>query len=223
MEAYHDAGYVIELLHQTNGEGGPNHWFPKNVLPLMAYKEFTWEANPTTTTITCEKNLVKLQYPELDAVDLEDMDCDCAIITGEGEFFGPYAYSLWDNLWAQFKRHGPGDFFHPIYKDIKYAVMKKLEGKMEAKENYISYTFEFWEHRPPNLESRIVVPPAVVTPKATTVAPVKKTYTVVEGDCLWNISKKFCGDGARYTEIASANNIKNPDLIYPGQVFVIPF
>lgn len=51
-----------------------------------------------------------------------------------------------------------------------------------------------------------------------------QTYTVVKGDCLWNIAKKFYGNGSKYTVIANANKdkIKNPNLIYPGQVLTIP-
>lgn len=51
-----------------------------------------------------------------------------------------------------------------------------------------------------------------------------KSYTVVKGDCLWNIAKKFYGNGSKYTVIYNANKdkIKNPNLIYPGQVLTIP-
>lgn len=52
-----------------------------------------------------------------------------------------------------------------------------------------------------------------------------KTYTVVRGDCLWNIAKKFYGSGAQYTKIYNANKGViggNPNLIYPGQVLTIP-
>lgn len=52
-----------------------------------------------------------------------------------------------------------------------------------------------------------------------------KTYTVVRGDCLWNIAKKFYGNGAQYTKIYDANRGViggNPNLIYPGQVLTIP-
>ena len=52
--------------------------------------------------------------------------------------------------------------------------------------------------------------------------PKQKTHTVVNGDTLWHIAKRYLGDGARYPEIAKLNNIKNPNLIYPGQVFKIP-
>ena len=52
----------------------------------------------------------------------------------------------------------------------------------------------------------------------------QRTYTVKKGDCLWNIAKQFYGDGSQYTKIYDANTgqIANPNLIYPGQVFVIP-
>ena len=50
------------------------------------------------------------------------------------------------------------------------------------------------------------------------------TYTVVKGDCLWNIAKKYYGDGTKYPVIAEANKdkIKSPNLIFPGQVLTIP-
>ena len=52
-----------------------------------------------------------------------------------------------------------------------------------------------------------------------------QTYTVVKGDCLWNIAKKFYGNGSKYTVIYNANKSViggNPNLIYPGQVLTIP-
>lgn len=55
-------------------------------------------------------------------------------------------------------------------------------------------------------------------------APKAKTYTVVSGDCLWTIAKKYYDDGALYKKIYEANKdkISNPNLIYPGQVLTIP-
>jgi len=51
-----------------------------------------------------------------------------------------------------------------------------------------------------------------------------KTHTVVKGDTLWGIAKTYYGNGSQYTKIYQANSakIKNPSLIYPGQVFTIP-
>ena len=52
-----------------------------------------------------------------------------------------------------------------------------------------------------------------------------QTYTVKSGDCLWNIAKRFYGNGAEYTKIYEANKGTiggNPNLIYDGQVLTIP-
>lgn len=51
-----------------------------------------------------------------------------------------------------------------------------------------------------------------------------QVMTVSRGDSLWRISRLAYGDGARYTVIYDANHkqIRNPNRIYPGQVFVIP-
>lgn len=57
-------------------------------------------------------------------------------------------------------------------------------------------------------------------------APKANTYTVVKGDCLWNIAKKkdIYDNAFAWPVIYKANRdqIKNPDLIYPKQVFKIP-
>ncbi len=46
-----------------------------------------------------------------------------------------------------------------------------------------------------------------------------QTYTVKDGDSLWDIAKKF---GTTVDAICQANNITNPDLIKAGQVLIIP-
>ena len=48
------------------------------------------------------------------------------------------------------------------------------------------------------------------------------SYTVVKGDSLWAICKKFYGDGSLAYKLATANGIANPNLIYPGQVLTLP-
>lgn len=49
------------------------------------------------------------------------------------------------------------------------------------------------------------------------------THTVVKGETLWGIAKKYYGNGAEYPKIVAANPIiKDPNLIYPGQKFIIP-
>lgn len=49
-------------------------------------------------------------------------------------------------------------------------------------------------------------------------------HTIVSGDTLWAVSKKYYGKGSRYMEIFHANEpmLKHPDKIYVGQVLRIP-
>ena len=47
-------------------------------------------------------------------------------------------------------------------------------------------------------------------------------YTVRPGDTLSKISKYFYGDANKYSQIAKANNLDNPDQIKTGQELLIP-
>lgn len=49
-----------------------------------------------------------------------------------------------------------------------------------------------------------------------------KLYSVKSGDTLWAIAKRQLGDGSKYNQIASLNNIKNPNLISVGQELKLP-
>lgn len=63
---------------------------------------------------------------------------------------------------------------------------------------------------------RVAVPPAAGGDR-------KRLY-VVRGDNLWNIARAHYGEGWHHTKIFNANKdqIRDPDLIYPGQVFSLP-
>ena len=72
-----------------------------------------------------------------------------------------------------------------------------------------------------SVDDMIVVknPPAVAPP-----APEKQFYTVKKGDYLSKIAKEVYGNANKYNIIFEANKpmLKDPNLIYPGQVLVIP-
>jgi len=77
----------------------------------------------------------------------------------------------------------------------------------------------------PVVEPAPVIAPAPATEPTPTIAPAPATdssYTVVRGDCLWNLAKKYYGSGTFYKKLAEANNIANPNLIFIGQQLVIP-
>jgi nucleoid-associated protein YgaU len=51
-----------------------------------------------------------------------------------------------------------------------------------------------------------------------------RVVVVRPGECLWVIAEHAYGNGVRYTLVFQANHdqIRNPSLIYPGQVFTLP-
>ena len=78
----------------------------------------------------------------------------------------------------------------------------------------------------PKIEGRIteavteVVPEPEPTPQPEPVQEEElRRYVVKSGDVLWKIGRMF---EKTYQELAEFNNIRNPHLIFPGQVIVIP-
>ena len=59
---------------------------------------------------------------------------------------------------------------------------------------------------------------------SSTAPPAGRTYTVAKGDSLSKIAKEVYGSANQWKKIYEANKdtIKNPDLIYPGQVIKLP-
>ena len=48
-----------------------------------------------------------------------------------------------------------------------------------------------------------------------------RIHTVVHGDTLWAIAKKYLGNGSRYKEIVNLNGLKS-NVIYSGMKLKIP-
>lgn len=98
---------------------------------------------------------------------------------------------------------------------VRLDDVRRSDGKVLSR---AEVPFEF-AARPP-LQGSL----AKTADPSTVVVPEVKTTTVARGDSLWRISQRIYGNGRRYIVIHRANEeqIRNPDLIYPGQVFVLP-
>jgi len=72
--------------------------------------------------------------------------------------------------------------------------------------------------------TRVESPFDRAAPEATAAAASATTVVVQPGNSLWRIARRSYGSGWDYTVIYEANReqIRNPDLIYPGQVFALP-
>ena len=64
---------------------------------------------------------------------------------------------------------------------------------------------------------------ALAEEEADDARPVR-LVTVQPGNTLWGISRRSYGEGTLYVRVFEANRarIRDPDLIYPGQVFTVP-
>lgn len=97
-------------------------------------------------------------------------------------------------------------------KDVKVQTVKEANSTQSAKSSNKNTS----SSRPASKKK---------TTKSSTKSEQTRTYTVKKGDCLWNIAQKLLGKGSRWTEIYNLNKKvigSNPNLIYPGQVYVIP-
>ncbi|MGM9608002.1 MAG: 5'-nucleotidase C-terminal domain-containing protein [Oscillospiraceae bacterium] len=76
----------------------------------------------------------------------------------------------------------------------------------------------------PAAEPEVPTEPVAPVEPVTPTEPAAETYVVVAGDCLWSIAAKTLGSGTKWTAIYEANKdvIKDANLIYVGQVLVLP-
>jgi nucleoid-associated protein YgaU len=75
---------------------------------------------------------------------------------------------------------------------------------------------------PPQATAATVQPDAAAS--TTSIEPRNATRVVSRGDSLWSISRRSLGNGTRYAVVYRANRdrIRDPNLIYPGQILVLP-
>ena len=109
----------------------------------MQYKSFVWPNNPKTYTLSYERQTAVQKIP-MGGFTVQDLGGTCAVLRGEGEFFGPGAMQSFQELVRVFRQDGAGALLHPAWTGAE-AYFTQLRLTQEPRENYVAYRFEFCE------------------------------------------------------------------------------
>ena len=186
-------------------------------LSSMRFKDYVWPHNPRTYEISYQRDVALHRVPFGNYV-LQGMGRRNRIMRGAGEFVGPGAYAEFKKLATVFYETTPGVLIHPLW-DTTSAYFVSLRLNQEPTEEYVSYSFEFWECFD-SYQSGLVklknegAGEKAAAPEKAAAAADEEYYTAVWGDCLWNIA---IAHGLTLNELLALNpQIKNPNLLYVG-------
>lgn len=192
-------------------------------LAPMRYKEFTWPHNPETYQVEHRRQVAVHKVP-FGGYVLQDLGAGCRVLEGEGTFAGKDAYATFRALERVFDQPGPGLLVHPVW-PASSAYFVTLQLTEEPLPDFVRYRFAFWEDQG-GYKAGLTEITAGGTEEgsvggASQPAPsYSGTYVVRKGDTLWGIAGRY---GVALTDLIAANpQIKNPNLIYPGETVVIP-
>ena len=190
----------------------------------MRYKNYTWPHNPEVYAVERRRRLAVHPVPFGTCV-VQDLGRDYRVLQGEGVFAGPDAYEQFRRLAEVFEEGGTGLLVHPVWQTER-AWFASLAVEEEPLPDYVRYRFEFWEDwngyggglTPVQDSSQGEEESG--TSSVGAVTGETRIYTVCKGDTLWGIAGRY---GVELTELITANpQIKNPNLIYPGDEVRIP-
>ncbi|MEZ5715641.1 MAG: LysM peptidoglycan-binding domain-containing protein [Paracoccaceae bacterium] len=125
---------------------------------------------------------------------------------------------------------GPGDGFVRVYVDNRPITTSRIaaDGNWRTELPDVDsgvYTLRVDQlNQAGEVVSRVETPFKREEPQVAAEAGRVATVTVQPGNTLWAIARENYGEGLLYVRLYEANRerIRNPDLIYPGQVFDIP-
>lgn len=189
------------------------------LLAPMRFKNYTWPHNPEIYAVERRRRLAVLPVPYGGCV-IQDLGRDCRILRGEGVFAGDRAYEQFRELAAVFLEGGSGLLVHPVWQTER-AWFAALTVEEEPLPDYVRYSFEFWEDGS-GCGGLTAVEAADADPSAApgTSGEPEARCIVRKGDTLWGIARRY---GVSLTELIAANpQIKNPNLIYPGDEVRLP-
>ncbi len=186
------------------------------ILSPMRFKSFVWPHNPRVYSITYERKLAVHKIP-FGRHCLQSLGQTRRVLRGEGEFVGEGAYDTFKALASVFYEETPGVLAHPVWMAAT-AWFAGLELRQEPRRDYVAYSFEFWEvveaGDTGELERRPTQTPGTGARREDG-GQGAVWHTVVRGDTLWALARRY---GVALERIIALNpDIRNPNLIYPGQ------
>ncbi len=188
-------------------------------LTPMRFKEFTWPHNPEVYSVEYRRRIAVHQVPFGGCV-MQELGGSYRVLKGEGVFAGEGAYQRFRELAEVFRSQGPGLLVHPVWQTER-AYFTSLEAAEEPLPDFVRYRFEFWEDCG-GYDGGLKAAPAGGGEAGNEAGtpPSPRTHTVRKGDTLWGIARQY---GAELAALIRANpQIKNPNLIYPGEAVKLP-
>lgn len=190
-------------------------------LTPMRFKEYTWPHNPERYTVEYRRRTAALKMP-FGGYVLQDLGEDCRVLRGEGSFAGAGAYEAFQALAEVFGQGGDGVLVHPVWPAAR-ACFTVLEVTEEPVPDFVRYRFEFRETREGGGLTQVTLPEGDAGPGASgsgSAAGNAAVHTVRKGETLWGIARRY---GVTLRALIAANpQIKNPNLIYPGDRVRLP-
>lgn len=160
------------------------------MLAAMKYRNFVWPNNPKTFEVEYRRTLHSYKLPFSGYV-VQNLGLQNKIIRGEGEFTGPDAYENFRKLAALFEENKGGKLVHPVWPTMR-AYFAKLNLREEPREDYVHYSFEFWEYIGNKFEDMADAKDDFDYDDPAASLPGLKRYTMaVEGDTLRILAAKF--------------------------------
>ena len=196
------------------------------ILSPMRFKNFVWPHNPRVYSITYERKLAVHKIP-FGRHYLQSLGQTRRVLKGAGEFVGQGAYDKFKELASVFYEETPGMLVHPVWAATT-AWFAGLELRQEPRQDYVAYSFEFWEVVPDSGTTALTAVTVGDRETATggsaapggsssgsAAAAQGEWHTVVKGDTLWGLSRRY---GVSLSTIIALNpQISNPNLIFVDQ------
>ena len=199
-------------------------------LSSMRFKDYIWPHNPRVYEISYDREVAEHRVP-FGAYTLQQMGRRRRVLRGEGEFAGSGAYDEFRRLASVFYDTEPGVLVHPLWMATR-AYFTALRLRQDPTEDYVSYSFEFWEccDSYPNAitpagairtaeTSLLSGTAAAVAPSGTAAAQSAAAYVVTKaGETMMSIAKST-GQTLKELleknpEVRNANELEAKKIVY---------